>query len=197
MTCPCLYANQKCYMKLLKIVGIVCLGILTMVSLLWWGCAPHQPSDQTLEKRFYKQRSDLEHLIAMMDEDWQMCSIAPNFTYRQDNAAWPRPESEWGISAERWNEYRKMFTQANFKEGVTRPEKSSDVVVHVWSWGIVPSGTSVNYLHFGTPRNGYTNTEPPCLEKRDSGAGMYGSSSSYGYRYKKIAGDWYIYEQSN
>ncbi len=184
-------------MKLLKILGFVCVGVLAVISLLWWGCAPHQPSDQSLEKRFYKQRADLERLVAIMDEDWRMSRIAPEFTWRQDSVAWPRPESQWGISRQRWDDYRRIFAQAGFEGGTTRREKSSDVMVVVWSWGIVPSGISVSYLHCGPPRNGYTHTEPPCIEKRDSGSGMHGHSTSYCYRYKKITEDWYIYEESN
>ncbi|MGB6625806.1 MAG: hypothetical protein WBE20_09635 [Candidatus Acidiferrales bacterium] len=126
-----------------------------------------------------------------------MSRIALDFTWRQDSVAWPRPESEWGISRRRWDEYRKIFASAGFKGGTTRPEKSSDVLVYVWSWGLVVSGTGVSYLHCGLPRNGYANTEPPCIEKRDFGSGMYGQSTSYGYRYKKLAADWYIYEQSS
>ena len=161
-------------MKLLKIVGFTCIGILAAISLLWWGCGPHQPTDQSLEKRFYKLRPDLERLVAMMDEDSQMSTIASDFTWRQDSAAWPRPESEWGISRKRWDEYRKIFRRAGFEGGTSR--RGSEVMVHVWSWGLVVSGISVSYLHCGQPRNGYASSVPPCSEKRDSGTGMYGRS---------------------
>jgi hypothetical protein len=184
-------------MKLLKICRSIFIAILTMTSLLCWGCGHHQPSDQSLEQRFYRQRSDLERLVTMMDEDRQMSRITPTFTWRQNNIAWPRPESEWGISPNRWDDYRKIFSQARFDDGTTRREKSSDVLVGVWSRGIVPSGIGVSYLHCGQARNGYTPTEPPCIEKGDSGAGMHDHSASYGYRYQKITEEWYIYEESN
>jgi hypothetical protein len=182
-------------MKVLKILGLVCVCVVGMISLLWWGCGPHQPSDQSLEKRFYKQRPDLERLVAMMNEDSQMSRIAPDFTWRQDTVAWPRPESQWGISGKRWDEYREIFSRAGFADGTTR--RGADVIVDVWSWGIVPAGISVGYLHCGQTRNGYASGAPPCGEKRDSGTGMYGHSTSFGYRYKKITEDWYILEESN
>jgi hypothetical protein len=184
-------------MRFLKFLGFTCIGILALISLLWWLLRPNQPSDQALEQRFYKQRPVLERLVAMMDEDWQMARIADDFTWRQDSVAWPRPELEWGISRRRWEDYRKIFADAGFGDGTNRREKSSDVMVFVWSWGIVPSGISVSYLHCGPPRNGYSHTEPPCVEKSDSGTGMHGHSTSYGYRYKKITEGWYIYEESN
>jgi len=188
-------------MKVLKIVSLVCTGIITgiivLVAVLWWSCGPNQPSDAELERQFNRRRPDLERLVTMMDEDWQMSRIAPNFTWRQDSVAWPRAESEWGISSQRWDEYRSIFVRADFKDGTTRREKSSDIIVDVWSWGIVPAGVGVGYLHCGTPRNGYAHTEPPCIENQDSGTGLHGHSTSYGYRYKRIASDWYIYEESN
>src|SRR6266581_1029497 len=104
-------------MRLLKVLGFVCIGILVLISLLWWFLRPNQPSDQSLEQRFYKQRPDLERLVAMMDEDWQMSRIGRDFTWRQDSVAWPRPEPEWGISRKRWDDYRRIFTQAGFEGG--------------------------------------------------------------------------------
>jgi hypothetical protein len=184
-------------MKLLKVIGFTCIAILAVLSLLWWGCDPHRPNDQSLELRFYKHRSDFERLVAMMDEDWKMSRIASDFTATQDNGAWPRPESEWGISRARWDEYRKIFDRTGLDGGTTRREKSSDVMVDVWSWGIVPAESAISYLHCGTPRNGYAPVEPPCTEKRDSGRGMYGPSTTFGYRYKKITEDWYIFEEFN
>jgi hypothetical protein len=91
-------------MRFLKFLGFTCIGILALISLLWWLLRPNQPSDQALEQRFYKQRPVLERLVAMMDEDWQMARIADDFTWRQDSVAWPRPELEWGISRKRWED---------------------------------------------------------------------------------------------
>lgn len=184
-------------MKLLKIFGYACGGIIGVIVLVWFCFGPHQPNDGLLAVRFYRHRSDLEFLVSMMDEDRQMSRIAPDFTWRQDNCAWPRPEPEWGISRARWDEYRGIFSRAGVQDGTTRREKSSDVLIYVWSWGIVPAGVEVSYLHCGQPRNGYTNTEIPCLEKRYAGSGMFGNSTSDGYRYKKITEDWYIYEEYN
>ncbi len=170
--------------------------MILLVS-LWWAFGPNQPSDAELEQQFNRHRTDLDRLIGMMNEDWQMSRIAPDFIWRQDSVAWPRPESEWGISSQRWGEYQNIFAQAGFKGGITRREKSSDIIVDVWSWGIVPPGIRVGYLHCGTPRNEDAHVEPPCLENREAGTGMHGHSTSYGYRYKRIAPDWYIYEESN
>jgi len=181
-------------MKLLRIIKLTSIGALAVISSLWSGCGPHRPSDESLEKQFNKQRPNFERLVRMMDEDWQTSRIAPAFTWRQDNVSWPRPESEWGISKQRWNDYRTMFVETGLRDGTTRRENSSDVLLDVWSGGIVPSGVSISFLHCEPPRNGYTHTEPPCNEKKDSGRA---DGNGNAYRYKKIAQDWYIIEESN
>jgi len=170
------------------------IGVLVLISSLWWGCGSHRPSDEALEKQFNKQRPNFERLVKMMDEDWQMSRISSDFTTRQDNGSWPRPESEWGISKQRWNEYNKIFVEAGLKDGTTRRENSSDVLLDVWSAGIVPAGASISFVKCEPPRNGYGHTERPCREDRDSGRA---DGNGNAYRYKKIAQDWYLIEESN
>jgi hypothetical protein len=176
-------------MKVLKIVAFTFMGIVELLVVLWW--IFHQPSDAELKWRFERQQTDLNRLVEMMDRDWHMSRIAQDFTWRQDNVAWPRAEAEWGISKQRWDEYRRIFFWTGLEDGTSRSENSSDIFVNVWSWGIVPSEISVGYLHCGAPRGGYVHTESPCIENHESGG-----STSGGYRYKRIAPEWYIYEQS-
>src|ERR1700734_2412376 len=142
-------------MKFLKIAGVISSVLILLLIALWWSCSPHEASDASLERQFTSHRRDLEGIVETMDEDWQMSRIAPDFTWRQDRLAWPRPESEWGISAKRWEDYRNVFRKADAQDGTTRRQKSSDVIINVWSWGIVPAGVGVGYLHCGKPRNGY------------------------------------------
>jgi hypothetical protein len=184
-------------MQWLKILGLVLLIIVGAVSLLAWWVAPHVPSDQKLVKEFYKKRLDLERLVSMLAEDSRMTRIAPDFLWTEDSVAWPRPESQWGISRARWDAYKSLFRRAGVDEGTVGRGESNETLFLVYAWGIVPSGTSVGYLHCGQPNSGYQSTEPACIERKDSGSGMYGHSTSYGYRYKKIAKDWFILEQSN
>ena len=89
------------------------------------------------------------------------------------------------------------FIQAGgVDEGTVGRRKSNETLFLVYTWGIVPSGISVGYLHCGQPNSGYQPTEPACIERKDSGSGMYGHSTSYEYRYKKIAENWFILKQS-
>ena len=163
-------------MRMLRILGYICVGLLVAFSLVWWGLGPNKPSDSTLKSRFQKQRGDLERVVVMSAEDSQMSRIASDFLWRQDNLSWPRPQAEWGITEQRWDEYRRIFKQADFRDGVTR--WGNDVKVGVWSWGTVPAGISVNYLHCGAPSK---ESVAACIERKDTGAGKYANSSSFGY----------------
>jgi hypothetical protein len=86
-----------------------------------------------------------------MNQDINMARIATNFTWKDDNFAWPRPQSGWGISAERWDEYRSVFRSAGIAYGTNRKERSSDVMLLVWTWGLVTDGSYVFYVHCGSP----------------------------------------------
>jgi hypothetical protein len=184
-------------MKLLKRACLVRVAVLLVISRTWAGCGGLAPRDETLEKRFCKQRAILERLVAMMDEDSQITRIAPDFIWKRDSAAWPRPESEWGISAQRWGDYRKIFDEADFKQGTSRGADSDDLLILVYTEGLVTSGSAISFLHCGLRTSHQTSSEPTCTDKKESGSGMYGKSTSYGYRCKKITDNWYIYEQSN
>ncbi|MGA8407079.1 MAG: hypothetical protein WB680_07870 [Candidatus Acidiferrales bacterium] len=184
-------------MKLVKILGLAGIVIVAVVTLFSWSISPHEPSDQKLEKQFYRNRPDLDRLVAMLAEDSQMSRIAPDFLWTQASVAWPRPEAQWGISRVRWDQYKNLFDRAGIVGGVSNRGMSEETIFIVYSWGIVPAGFSVGYLHCGQPDRGSALTEPACIDRKDSGKGMYGNPSSYGYRYRKITGDWFILEQSN
>jgi hypothetical protein len=190
---PIRFSNR---MKMSK--PILCsIAALSLISLLSTGCKTVAPNDESLEKRFYKERGALERLVTMMNEDARIIRVDSDFIGRRDNRAWPRPESEWGISAKRWDDYRKIFRQTGFKEGTSRAAGSDDILVIVYTEGLVTSGSAISYLHCGLKTDQETYVAPPCAERKASGSGKYGGSTSYGYRYKKLTDDWYIYEQSN
>ena len=133
--------------------GLIFIGLLivcfAVFSSLWWGYGPYQPNDFLLEWQFNRQKTNLERLVSMMNEDRQMTRIAYDFTWKRDNAGWPRPESEWGISKQRWDDYRRLFSQAGVKNGTVRAENSSDVQLIVWDWGLSVGGTSIGFLYCG------------------------------------------------
>jgi hypothetical protein len=184
-------------MKWLKILGFLSVVIIIAISFLsWWNSKPHTPSDEALEQGFKKHRPELEHLVAMIGEDSRAIASAPPAQSELGfaGASILRPQS---VPKARWAEYRKLFNRADIKNGAILGRRSNEFALVVYSWGNLPSSLSLAYLHCGQPDYGFLPTEPACVEKKDSGAGMYGHSTSFGYRYKKIVDDWFILQQSD
>jgi len=170
------------------------LAIMLIICLRWVGCGLVSPGDLEMRLRFALHRSDLELLLAMSSQDPQMACIAPDFLWTHDSAAWPRPESEWGIAKSRWAAYRKIFKRSGFDTGLSRSE--TDLEVYAWASGIVAGGRNLSYLHCGPAPNAPTPREPACTERKQSGQGHYGNSTSNTYRYRKLTDDWFILEQA-
>jgi hypothetical protein len=182
-------------MKSLKILGLLSVLIIAAISFLsWWRSKPHAPSDDAVEQVFKRHGPELERLVAMMGEDSGAIARIPlpQSELGFSGASILRPQS---VSEVRRAEYEKLFNRADIKNGAIVGSRSNEFALIVYSWGTLPSSLSVAYLHCGQPDYGFMPTEPACIEKKDAGAGMYGHSTSYGYRYKKIAGDWYIVRQ--
>jgi hypothetical protein len=180
-------------------VGLTgCLAALCLIFLsLWWLSGPRKPRNSDLERRFTEQRSDFEELVAMMEADKQMTRVANNFLWKLDNAAWPRPESEWGITRARWNNYKDLFRKVGSEDGTVRQEKSSDVEIIIHSWGMVTSGGSISFLHCGQPAGSFQHTVVPCFEKATVNEGSKDNTSGEAYRFKRLDRDWFIYEESD
>jgi hypothetical protein len=176
----------------LRVVGLMMLGIILLLLLLMWSCA--SPSDKSLTKRFQRHRSQLETLVRMSQEDVEVIRVADNFTRVKDDWSWPRPESKWGITLERWNEYRRLFRKVGLNAGLEK-DKVGNVYLIAHTEGIVAHGRSkglVYCISSGDSDSAYL----PCAEQHEEG--QQGHHDGYGgYSYRKLTQNWYIFEQWN
>jgi len=124
----------------------------------------------------------------MSDEDARLIRIAPGFTRLVDDWSWPRPESKWGLTQARWDEYRRLFKATGLDEGLYRAPVSKQVFLLAYSEGIVGRGIYLGYVYCGTAAPDPSDSYPPCTERNDSFVGPK-------YRYQKIADLWYIFEE--
>ena len=175
---------------LLKVVGGVLLLVLSLIGALVWYMKP--PSDASLQHRFYNHRADLEQLVGMMEEDVSMDRIASDFTRNDDWAQ--RHGRGRAISDQRWNQYREIFRRAGVPKGTGR-DGSGDIEIIAWTAGLAIAGTEMSYIHCGTSLSAdLDNTYLPCVERKESGEF---SEKDVFIRYKRIEGNWYIFEFSN
>ena len=185
-------ASARFGRQVLKGFGVLAVFLASMGLLLYWKIKPDPPSDASLERQFRKHRSEMESLVAMMGEDRTMSRIDPAYLRRQDDWEWPRAEAKWGISRDRWNQYRELFYTAGIRQGIERGKNSSDTLLLAWSWGLAIGGSSIAYLHCGEPGHGDLHTAEACIEMKESGTH---EDSGYWSRYKEIVPGWYIVEE--
>jgi len=170
----------------LVVVGVIAVGWGSARALEWAWSAP---SDQTLTKQFNKHRGELETLVSMTQQDSAVSRIAYDFIWRQDSVAWPRPQSEWGITEDRWNEYRSLFRKIGLGAGLNK-DGQDDIYFISHTEGTVVSGSSKGFVYC-------RKTVPaesrylPCNEQRDSGKSE--DEKGNGSEYRRLAEHWYIY----
>jgi hypothetical protein len=91
----------------------------------------------------------------MANEDYartKVVRIALDFTRLEDNWSWPRPEPDWGISIDRWSEYRRLFRTLGLSSGLERGgEKNEAVQLAVYGVGMAGEGREYGYLWSPTP----------------------------------------------
>ena len=146
--------------------------------LLTFSACSGEPSDDQLLDWFARNRSDLERLVRMSDEDFAACGVirvAPTFTRLVDNWGWPRAESEWGISRDRWDEYRRVFRRAGLNDGLNRDgERHGQIHFSRWGVGLADNSRERGIL--------FAHAEPHSIR---------GESQTFDVRH--IDGQWYLY----
>jgi hypothetical protein len=75
-------------------------------------------SDAALMRNFELHEQEFHDLIEMAKVDSHVVRIAYDFTWVDTNYHWPRPESELGFTKQRWDEYKRVFSKLDLKEGL-------------------------------------------------------------------------------
>jgi hypothetical protein len=113
--------------------------------------SPHQ-SDRALILNFEDHAAQFVELVKMSNEDPKVIRIAQDYTRLEDNWNWPRPETQWGITGPRWDEYRRLFTKLGLTGGLDRVAEPKGTIVYLiaFSMGIVNRGISKGYAYSET-----------------------------------------------
>jgi hypothetical protein len=111
--------------------------------------------------------------------------IASEFTWLQNNAGWPRPESELGFSRQRWDEYRKLFKELKITGGLARSPQQQpiDIMFIASSYGLATGGSYKGYLYS-------TEEQSPIVDSPELEQAEMKNTRSV---YKKLKGNWYIF----
>jgi hypothetical protein len=168
-------------------VMVVMLGLTALGAIAQSAALKPLPSDKALRARFFAHRADFEKLAAMANEDSRLTRIAPDFTWLDDEVAWPRKNV--GISEQRWTEYKQIFRRVGASDGIAKGTEPTRIIFPIMSIGLVPTGFAKGIVYSEAPLS-------PVLESlndRPLHQKGTGPDSSHVLVYKPIENHWYIY----
>ena len=171
--------KQAAFLALIGLAAIVAVPTLIFALMSFGESAPH-PSDKALGETFFAHEADFNKLVEMCNVDSHVLRIAPDFTWLDNNAAWPRPESELGFSRQRWDEYRSLFLKLGLTAGVLNYQPDS-VMFLASTRGLVTGGSSKGYA--------YSLKEPEVIVDSLDNATFSKSRIAY----KRLKGNWYLF----
>ena len=169
-----------------KIVAVG-FGLSVAAALAFAAASRPHPSDEALQARFLYHRVDFERLVAMANEDNRLSRIAPDFTWLNDDVAWPRRDV--GISEERWDDYRQEFRRIGTSVGILKYSNPTLIFFPITSIGLVPSGSEKGLVYSQAPLTPVLKS----LDKRPPAELWDGPDRSRLLVYKPIEDHWYIY----
>lgn len=180
-------SNMKLlFLGVFSAAAVLAVDVLIVRSTMKQYADLSQPSDATLEANFKLHESDLQLLVNMSEADNKVIRISSEFTWLDDNAAWPRPESQLGFSEARWDQYRKLFKAIGLAGGITR-EKSGDVTYLIFSSkGLVTHGT----------QKGYASSKEELTPIADSLDDVTQLPKGKSIVFKKLKEHWYLFYMS-
>jgi hypothetical protein len=170
----------------LKIVAVG-LGLSVVAVLALAAARKPFPSDEAIRARFLAHRVDFERLAAMANEDSRLARIAPDFTWLDDDVAWPRKDV--GISEERWNDYRLIFRRVGASDGILKGINPTRIIFPIMSQGLVPAGSAKGLVYSQASLNPLLKS----LDEKPPDKLWDGSDRSHVLVYKPIENHWYIY----
>ncbi len=169
--------------------GAVVAMLATALLFLMWSCQP--PTVGSLASRFAGKRPDLEKILAMSDQDAQLAVIDPSWLMKFDGPELLGYSPESGISAERWDEYRRVFRRIGATQGIRRSAPKGDAFIIIKSFGILANGISSGYLYCA-PRAQHQYA--PCSSAEQQGKHPY-SPGDEAYEFIKVTDRWFAYSQ--
>ncbi|SRR6266404_268343 len=170
----------------ISLTVLLAVGALAVRSSMQQYFSKSYVKDEVLEANFSKYETDFQVLLEMSQTDEKVVRIARDFTWLDNNAAWPRPEAEWGISNDRWMQYRSLFKKLGLNGGIVRDNQEGITYLIVASSGLMTNGSSKGYA--------YCKTElAPIVSSLDDATSWPKDKRII---FKQLKGHWYLFHMS-
>lgn len=145
------------------------------------------PSDEAVRARFFAHRADFEALVTMANEDSHLTRIAPEFTWLDDDVAWPRKNV--GISEQRWSDYKQLFLKVGTPVGICKGTDPTRISIPIAAFGLVPTGFEKGLVYSESPLGPVMKS----LDQRPPDKFWDGPDRSHVLVYRPIDNHWYIF----
>ena len=162
------------------ILVALCVGAYFVLSVVL-EIGTHQ-SEKARTARFIRDKDKLEQIVKMSNEDFnqtRVTRIAFDFTRLDNDASWPRAREKWGITEERWQEYRHLFKTADTPVGLNRDGNHIEQIFFpTWGTGMSGEGLEEGFVWSPSP--------PTAIH-----------TSRTDFQVIPLGGYWYLYKWSN
>ncbi len=149
-------------------------GLLLLLVLS--GCRAQHPKDEDLIQRFKTHRQEFEQLLQMFQADKGLGRVAPDFTR-------PANTTEIGVTKERIDEYRRLFSALGLSSGIEGYGERDAVIFYASTQGLSVSGSSKGFA--------YLTKRPELLVDQLDGYRSPDGRSFSAFRH--IEGNWYLH----
>jgi hypothetical protein len=152
------------------------IAILLLTAVSFIGCAAKHPSDQVLLSDFQNHKTEFNHLLEMFLADKQMSRVSYRFT---------RPEnpSEVGVSEQRLQEYRDLFSKLDLSDGMEGNKNKDMVWFYASMFGVSVASSSKGFAYVSKPPESVV----------DSLDGYRSPNGQACTVFRHIEGNWYLY----
>jgi hypothetical protein len=168
-------------------IAVVILGLTAVGAIAPSSTRRPLPSDEAVRARFFAHRSDFEALVTMAKEDSHLTRIARDFTWLDDDVAWPRENV--GITEQRWNDYRHLFQAVGAPVGIVKGTDPTRIIIPIATFGLAPTGFEKGLVYSEAPLSPVLNS----LDKSPPNEYWDGKYRSHVRVYKPIDNHWYIF----
>ena len=145
-------------------------------------------SDARLERRFLRQRQELERLISKAAETPSITKLGNLEIEDIGGTKYKVADKQTIISPESWRDYREAFQKTGMTEGFYRYPATGEMqfVARPFLSKIGPVETFHGYLYYPPLTLGRDSVYFPCRDRKGEGW------DDIEYRYKRIDSEWYI-----
>ena len=179
-------------MKRSSIINLCIIFCVLICLLLGCDTRNEHPKDNELMQNFQSHKDEFNQLLHMFQQDKSLGRVGIDFTRPTSFFEKCGGQSGWDgkvieINEDRLLEYRKMFSNLNLDRGIEGYCQKDQIFFYASSMGLGISGSSKGYV--------YSKKDPsPIIDDLDKFAA---DAKTEFIVFRKIEGNWYLYEESN